>query len=240
MYSFPNWTSPLGFPDSSDGKASAYNAGDLDSIPGSGRSPGERNGNPLQYSCLENPMGRGAWGATVRGVTKSRTWLSDFTFHFHIVPCLVLTVASWPANRFLRRQVRWSGIPISLRVFQFVVIHTVKGFSIVNEAKVDFLEFPCFFYDRMDVCNLISGSSTFSESSLYNWKISDHILLKTSLKDFEHYLDSMWNECNCTVVWTFFGTTFLWDWNENPSAPQEKPTQEASVLQWRVAPTCCN
>ena len=127
-----------------------------------------------------------------------------------------------------------------LRVFQFVVIHTVKGFSIVNEAKVDFLELPCFFYDRMDVCNLISVSSAFSESSLYNWKISDHILLKTSLKDFEHYLASTWNECNCTVVWTFFGTTFLWDWNENPSAPQEKPTQEASVLQWRVAPTCCN
>ena len=137
MYSFPNWTSPLGFPDSSDGKASAYNAGDLDSIPGSGRSPGERNGNPLQYSCLENPMGRGAWGATVRGVTKSRTWLSDFTFHFHIVPCLVLTVASWPANRFLRRQVRWSGIPISWKNFQFVVIHTVKGFGVINKVEVD-------------------------------------------------------------------------------------------------------
>jgi len=55
-----------------------------------------------------------------------------------IVPCLVLTFASWPAYRFLRRQVRWSGIPISLRVFQFIVIHTVKGFSIVSEAEVDF------------------------------------------------------------------------------------------------------
>ena len=54
-----------------------------------------------------------------------------------IVPCLVLTVASWPAYRFLRRQVRWSGIPISLRIFQFVVIHTLKGFIIVNEAEVD-------------------------------------------------------------------------------------------------------
>ena len=53
------------FPDGSDGKASAYNAGDLGSIPGSGRSPGEGNGNPLQYSCLETPMDRGAWHTTV-------------------------------------------------------------------------------------------------------------------------------------------------------------------------------
>ena len=67
------------FPGSSEGKASAYNAGDLGSIPGSGRSPGEGNGNPFQYSCLENPMDRGAWGATVHGVTKSRTRLSDFS-----------------------------------------------------------------------------------------------------------------------------------------------------------------
>ena len=67
-------------PGGSDGKASAYNAGDPGLIPGSGRSPGELNGNPLQYSCLENPTDRGAWGATVHGVTKSRTQLSDFTY----------------------------------------------------------------------------------------------------------------------------------------------------------------
>ena len=59
---------------------SAWNVGDLGSIPGLGRSAGEGNGKPLQYSCLENPMGRGAWWATVHGVTKSRTRLSDFTF----------------------------------------------------------------------------------------------------------------------------------------------------------------
>ena len=70
----------LDFPGGSDGKAFAYNAGDPGSIPGSRRSPGEGNGNPLQYSCLENPMDRGAWWATVQGVTKSRTWLSDFAF----------------------------------------------------------------------------------------------------------------------------------------------------------------
>ena len=69
-----------GFPGGSDGKESAFNAGDPGSIPGSGRSPGEGNGNPLQYFCLENPMDRGAWWATVHGVTKSWTRLSNFTF----------------------------------------------------------------------------------------------------------------------------------------------------------------
>ena len=67
----------MDFPGGSDGKASAYNAGDLGSILGSGRSPGEGNGNPLQYSCLENSMDGGTWWATVHGVAKSRTRLSD-------------------------------------------------------------------------------------------------------------------------------------------------------------------
>ena len=62
----------LGFPGGSDGKESAWNAGDLGSIPESGRSPGEGSGNPLQYFCLENPMGRTAWWATVHGVTESQ------------------------------------------------------------------------------------------------------------------------------------------------------------------------
>ena len=81
-----------------------------------------------------------------------------------------------------------SGIPTSLRTFQFVVIHTVKGFSVVNEAVVDvFLEFSCFFYDPMDAGNLIPGSSTFSKSSLTIWKFLIHVLLKPSLENFEHY-----------------------------------------------------
>ena len=74
-----------GLPCGSEVNASACNAGDLGSIPGSGRYPGEGNGNPLQYSCLENPMDRGAWWATVHGVAKSQTWPSDFTFTLLIV-----------------------------------------------------------------------------------------------------------------------------------------------------------
>ena len=75
---------------------------------------------------------------------------------------------------------------------QFIVIHTVKGFNIVIEAEVDvFLEFPCFVYDPMDVGNLISGSFAFSKPSLYIWKFSIQVLLKSSLKDVEHNLTSM-------------------------------------------------
>ena len=98
----------------------------------------------------------------------------------------------------------------------FVVNHTVKGLCLVSEAEVDvFLEFSCFFYDSLDVVNLISGSSAFSKSNLYIWKFLVHILLKPSLKDFKYYFASMWNESNCTIVWTFFGIALLWDWNEN-------------------------
>ena len=72
------------------------------------------------------------------------------------------------------------------------MIHTVKGFSVVSEAEVDvLLKFSCFFYDPMDVGNLISGSSAFSKSSLNIWKFLVHVLLKPSLKNFEHYSASM-------------------------------------------------
>ena len=99
---------------------------------------------------------------------------------------------------------------------QFVVIHTVKSFSVVNEAEVDiFLELSCFYYDPVDIGNLISGSSAFSKSSMNIWKFLVHVLLKTSLENFDHYFASMWDECNHEVVWTFFGIAFLWDWNEN-------------------------
>ena len=103
---------------------------------------------------------------------------------------------------------------------QFIVIHIVKGFGIVNEAEVDvFLEFSCSFYDPTDVGNFISGSSAFSKSSLNIWKFTIHVLLKPGLESFEHYFDSMWDECNCAIVWAFFGIAFLWDWNENRPFP---------------------
>ena len=101
---------------------------------------------------------------------------------------------------------------------QFIVIHTEKGFDIVNkaEAEVDvFLELCCLLDNPMDVGSLISGSSAFSKSSLNIWKFMVHVLLKTGLENFEYYFTSVWDECNCAVVWAFFGIAFLWDWNEN-------------------------
>ena len=99
---------------------------------------------------------------------------------------------------------------------RFVVIYTVKSFGVVNKAKVDvFLELPWFFDEPVDVGNLISGSSAFSKSSLNIWKFTVHVLLKSGLENFEHYFASVWDECKCVVVWTFFGIAFLWDWNEN-------------------------
>ena len=75
---------------------------------------------------------------------------------------------------------------------QFVVIHTVKGFNVVNDAEVDvFLEFSCLVYDPVDIGNLISGSSAFSESSLNIWKFTVHVLVKLGLENFEHYFTSV-------------------------------------------------
>ena len=99
-----------------------------------------------------------------------------------VVPCLVLTVTSWPAYRFLRAQVRWSGTPISWRIFHSLFWSTQsKGFSVANEAEVDILGgFYCFFYDPLDVGNLISGSSAFlnpawtsvSSRFMYCWNLA--------------------------------------------------------------------
>ena len=99
---------------------------------------------------------------------------------------------------------------------QLVVIYIVKGFGVVNKAEINvFLELSCSFDNPTDVSKLISGSSAFSKSSLNIEKFIIHILLKPGLENFEHYFDSMWDECNCVVVWTVFGIAFLWDWNEN-------------------------
>ena len=85
----------------------------------------------------------------------------------------------------------WSGIPISFRIFQFIVIHTVQVFAIVNKAEIDvFLEFSCFFDDPADVGNLISGSSAFPKTSLNIKEFMVHVLLKPGLENFEHYFTS--------------------------------------------------
>ena len=75
------------------------------------------------------------------------------------------------------------------------------------------------FDDPVDVGNLISGFSAFSKSSLNIWKFTVHVLLKPGLEGFEHYFASVWEECNCVVVWTFFSIALLWDWNENWPLP---------------------
>ena len=100
------------------------------------------------------------------------------------------------------------------------MIHIVKGFGVVNKAEIDvFLEFSCFFDGPVNVGNLTSCSSAFSKMSLNIWKFMIHVLLKPDLENFEYYFTSMWDECNCVVVWTFYGIAFLWDWNENLSFP---------------------
>ena len=136
---------------------------------------------------------------------NTQPWYTPFPiWNQSVVPCPVLTVASCPAYRFLRRQ------------FQFVVIHTVKCFGIVNKAELEvFLELSCFFDDLTDVGNLISGSSAFCKSSWYIWKFMVHVLLKPGLENFKHYFGSLWDECNCAVVWAFIGIAFIRDWNEN-------------------------
>ena len=96
----------MDFLSGSVGKESAYNVGDLGLIPGLGRSPGRRSGNPLQYSCLENSMDRGAWRAIVHGVTKSWTRLCDGQFHF-----LKLFVPPAPLPMGFPRQECWSELP---------------------------------------------------------------------------------------------------------------------------------
>ena len=102
---------------------------------------------------------------------------------------------------------------------QFIVIHTVKGFGIVIKAKVDVSGTLWLFWWSNGCGNLISGSFALSKSSLNIWKFMDHILLKPGSENFEHYFASVWDECNCVIVWAFFGIAFLWDWNENCPFP---------------------
>ena len=128
---------------------------------------GEGNGNPLQYSCLENPRDGGARELPSMGLHRVGHDWSDLT----------------------------------------------------ATATDVFLEFSFFVDYQTDVGYLIFGSSAFSKASLNIWKFTVHIFLKPGLENFEHYFTSMWDECNCEVVWAFFSIAFLWDWNENWSFP---------------------
>ena len=99
---------------------------------------------------------------------------------------------------------------------QFIMIHIVKSSGIGNKAEIDvFLELSCFFDDPVNVGNLISVSSAFSKTNLNIWMFPVHVLLKPGLENFEHYFTSVWDECNCSVIWAFFGIPFLWDCNEH-------------------------
>ena len=126
-----------------------------------------------------------------------------------VVPCPVLTDASWPAYRFLRRQVRWSGVPISWRTFHSLLwsIQSRLWHSQWSRSRC-FSEILLFFQWSMDVGNLISGFSAFSKSNLDIWKFTVHVMLKPSLENFEYYFTSVWDERNCAVVWAFFGIAF--------------------------------
>ena len=163
--------------------------------------------------------------------------------NFEPVACPVLTVASCPACRFLRRQIRWCGIPISSRILQK---KKKKNIPVCCDpcsqrlwhsewSRSKFLKNSlCLFNDLVYVGSLISGSSAFSKSSLYIWMFLVHVLLKPGLKDSEHNLGSMWNECSCAVIWAFFGIAFLWSWNENLSFPVLWPLLWVFQICWHV------
>ena len=126
-------------------------------------------------------------------------------------------------------------ILISVRIFHSLLWPTVKVFGVVNKAEVDvFLELSCFFCDPLHVGSLITGSSAFSKSSLNIWKLSVYVLLKPPLENFENYFASMWNECNCAVVWTLFGIALHWDWNENWPFPVLWPLLFPNVLSLHI------
>ena len=113
---------------------------------------------------------------------------------------------------------------LSKSIPQLVMIHTVKGFSIVDETERDvFLKFPCFLYNPANVGNLISSSSSFSKSSLDIWKFLVHIILKPSVQDFKHDLTSMGDECDCLMVSIFFTTTLLGNWDKDWPFPDLCP-----------------
>ena len=146
------------------------------------------------------------WSRVTTALTYSFSYLEPACYSMSSSKCCFLTCIQISQKA---GQVVWY-FHLFQNFLQFVVIHTVKGFGIVNKAEVYvFQELFCFFDDSTDVGNLIFGSSAFSTSSLNIWNFSVHVLLKPGLENFEHYFASMWVECNCAVVWAFFGIAFL-------------------------------
>ena len=133
-------------------------------------------------------------------------WRTPFPFwNQSVVPCPVLTVASWAAYRFLKRQVRCSGIPISFRIFHSLLWSTQSKHSQQCRNRCFSGTLLLFWW----------SSGCWQFDLLKIWKFTVHILLKPGLENLEHYFTSMWDECYCAVLWAFFGIAFLWDWNEN-------------------------
>ena len=121
-----------------------------------------------------------------------------------------------------------------------IVIHTVKGFGIANKTEIDvFLELSCFFDDPADVGNLISCSPAFSKTSLNIWKFTVHVLLNPGLEDFKHHFTSMWDDCNCAVVWAFFGIAWKWKLHLTLCDPMDYTVHgilQARLLEWTAFP----
>ena len=143
-------------------------------------------------------------------------WCTPFPIWNHsVVPCPVWTVVSWPAYRFLRRQVRWSGIPISWRIFHGLLWSTQSKALACSIRQVFFWNSLAFSVIQcmLEIWPLVP--LPFPNPALNIWTFTVHIVLKPGLENFEHYFASVCDECNCAAVWTFFGIAFLWDWNEN-------------------------
>ena len=126
-----------------------------------------------------------------------QTWSTPFLiWNKSVVPHPVLTVASWPAYRFLRRQVRWSGTLISLRIFHSLLWSTQSKVLAKSIKQMFFWNSFAFLM----IQQMLAGPSEFSKSSLNIWKFMVHVLLKPHLENFEHYFASVWDECNCLNI----------------------------------------
>ena len=154
-------------------------------------------------SSLAFCMMYSAWKLNKEG-DNIQPWCTSFSiWNQSVVPCPVLMVASWLAYKFLKRQVRWSGIPISFRIFHSLLWSTqskalaqsMKQMFFWNILALSMIQWMLAIWSLVPQPFLNPAWTSESSSFMY-------LLLKHSLKNFEHYFDSMWNECNCAVVWT--------------------------------------